>query len=194
MTDLSSYTHLGSALFVEVVIPSYATLRFSDYYKAFTIGGNSFDSLGSLVSISPNKSEIRASKHELSISITGIPSANLTAALDANIKGSTVKVYKGFYNPQTMAFVATPTLKFEGLVNNIGFQEEFKQPDSNFTLTFICTSVLGILLSQTAGRRTNPVDMKKLYSTDTSFKRVPEIRNSNFNFGAPDIIPRIGTK
>ena len=194
MTDLSSYKSLGSALFVEVIIPSYATLRFSDYYKAFTIGGNSFDSLGSLVSISPNKSEIRASKHDLTISISGIPSANLTAALNANIKGSAVTVYKGFYNPTTFAFVATPTKKFEGLVNNVGFQEQFKGGQSDFTLSLICTSVLSILLTQSAGRRTNPVDMKKFASTDTSFKRVPEIRNSNFNFGAPDIIPRIGTK
>ena len=194
MTDLSSYTSLGTALFVEIVIPSSSTLRFSDYYKAFSIGGNSFGSLGNLLSISPNKSEIRASKHELSISITGIPSANLSAALQANIKGSSVTVYKGFYNPSTFAFVATPSKKFEGLVNNVGFQESFSGDDSDFSISFVCTSTLGILVSQTAGRRTNPVDMKRLYSTDTSFDRVPEIRNSNFNFGAPDIIPRIGTK
>jgi len=194
MTDLSSYTHLGSALFVEIVVPGGSTLRFSDYYKAFDIGGNTFGSLGNLLSISPNKSEIRASKHELSVSITGIPSANLTLALDEDIKGSAVTIYKGFYNPSTMAFVATPTKKFEGLVNNVGFQEKLKGDESSFDITFICSSVLAILLTQTAGRRTNPVDMKKIYSTDTSFDRVPNIRNSNYNFGAPDIIPRIGTK
>tara|TARA_R110000824_G_scaffold116007_4_gene267280 strand:+ start:585 stop:1169 length:585 start_codon:yes stop_codon:yes gene_type:complete len=194
MTDLSSYTHLGSALFVEIDIPSYSVLRFSDYYKPYSIGGNSFGSLGSLLSISPNKSELRATKHDLSVGITGIPSANLSAALDANIKGSTVIIYRGFYNPTTEVFVATPTKKFEGLVNNVGFQESFTGDKSDFSITFVCTSLLGILLSQSAGRRTNPVDMKRFYSTDTSFDRVPEIRNSNFNFGAPDIIPRIGTK
>ena len=194
MTDLSSYTSIGTALFVEIAIPGGSTLRFSDYYKAYSIGGNSYGSLGNLVSISPNKSEIRASQHELNITITGIPSANLAAALDEDIKGSAVTVYKGFYNPSTMAFVATPAKKFEGLVNNVGFQESFSGDDSDFSISFICTSVLGILLTQTAGRRTNPVDMKRIYPTDTSFDRVPNIRNSNYNFGAPDIIPRIGTK
>lgn len=194
MTDLSSYTSIGTALFVEIIIPGGSTLRFSDFYKNHVIDGDTYNSLGNLVSISPNKSEIRASKHDLTITITGIPSANLAAALDEDIKGSTVTVYKGFYDTSTYAFVATPAKKFEGLVNNVGFQERFSGDDSDFSISFICSSVLGILLTQTAGRRTNPVDMQRLYPSDTSFNRVPNIRNSNYNFGAPDIIPRIGTK
>jgi hypothetical protein len=194
MTDLSSYTSIGTALFVEIIIPGGSTLRFSDFYTDYTIDGDVYNSLGNLVSISPNKSEIRASKHDLTVTITGIPSANLAAALDEDIKGSAVTVYKGFYNTNTYAFVATPGKKFEGLVNNVGFQERFSGDDSDFSISFICSSVLGILLTQTAGRRTNPVDMQRLYPSDTSFNRVPNIRNSNYNFGAPDIIPRIGTK
>jgi hypothetical protein len=210
MTDLSSYTSVGTILLAKIVIPSYQTIAFSDYNHSLTVDSIDYDELGSLLSVSPVKSEIKGTTYDLSLSITGLLSSNVTAAMNTNLKGSTIEIRKIFYNPANNEIVGSGTriptsnnivttdapLKFEGIINNVGFKENFNSQTgtSDFILTFICSSNLSVLLKQTRGRRTNPVDEAKFFPTDTAFSRVPEIRNSNFNFGAPDTIPRVGTK
>jgi hypothetical protein len=210
MTDLSSYTSVGTILLAKIVIPSYQTIAFSDYNHSLTVDSIDYDELGSLLSVSPVKSEIKGTTYDLSLSITGLLSSNVTAAMNTNLKGSTIEIRKIFYNPANNEIVGSGTriptsnnivttdapLKFQGIINNVGFKENFNSQTgtSDFILTFICSSNLSVLLTQTRGRRTNPVDEAKFFPTDTAFSRVPEIRNSNFNFGAPDTIPRVGTK
>jgi len=210
MTDLSSYTSIGSIMLAKIVIPAYQTIAFSDYGHSLTVDSIDYDALGSLLSVSPVKSEIKGTTYDLSISITGLLASNVTAAMNTNLKGSTIEIKKIFYNPATNQVVGSDTriptsnnlvasdapTKFEGIINNVGFKENFNSQTgtSDFVLTFICSSNLSILLKQTRGRRTNPVDELKFFPTDTAFQRVPEIRNSNFNFGAPDTVPRLGTK
>jgi len=210
MTDLSSYTSVGTILLAKIVIPSYQTIAFSDYNHSLTVDSIDYDELGSLLSVSPIKSEIKGTTYDLSLSITGLLSSNVTAAMNTNLKGSTIEIRKIFYNPANNEIVGSGTriptsnnivttdapVKFQGIINNVGFKENFNSQTgtSDFILTFICSSNLSVLLKQTRGRRTNPVDEAKFFPTDTAFSRVPEIRNSNFNFGAPDTIPRVGTK
>lgn len=210
MTDLSSYTSVGTILLAKIVIPAYQTIAFSDFNHTMQVETVNYDALGSLLSVSPIKSEIRGTTYDLSISITGLLSSNVTAAMNTNLKGSSIEIRKIFYNPALNQTIPSGTnlvttnnitstdapIKFEGIINNVGFKENYNSQTgtSDFVLTFVCSSTLSVLLEQTKGRRTNPVDEKKFFSTDTAFDRVPEIRNSNFNFGAPDIIPRVGTK
>jgi hypothetical protein len=51
------------------------------------------------------------------------------------------------------------------------------------TITLICTTIVSILANTTKGRRTNPVDQKKFYSTDVSMDRVPNLVGAYFDFG-----------
>lgn len=199
MPDLNTFYSIQENYFVELNINGSYT-RFSDYHKAFTVDSNSYDALGSLLGITATKQEVRASQQALSISISGIPSTNLALVQNADIKGSTVTVRRALFNVTTGALLSTtetnPVIKFKGVVNNFGIEETWNTSinDSTFALTLQVNSIIGQLLKRTAGRRTNPVDQKKFFSTDTSMDRVPVIRNSNYNFGAPDIVPRIGTK
>jgi len=197
--DLSSYTSLQTNLFVRLDIPSYSVLRFSDYHKDYDINSETYDGIGSLLALTSTKKEITSTKQEITVAISGIPSANLTAATQANIKGSSVKIYRGIFDKNTgdlLSISGNPELKFSGIINSVTYAEDYdvQNKSSSFSIIFICTSSLSVLKRTKSGRRTNPIDQERLYTGDTSMKRVPEIKNSNFNFGAPASIVRVGTK
>lgn len=197
--DLSSYTSLQTNLFVRLDIPSYSVLRFSDYHKDYDINSETYDGIDSLLALTSTKKEIMSTNQEVTVAISGIPSANLTAATQANIKGSSVKIYRGIFDKNTgdlLSITGNPELKFSGIINSVTYAEDYdvQNKSSSFSIIFICTSSLSVLKRTKSGRRTSPIDQERLYTGDTSMKRVPEIKNSNFNFGAPASIVRVGTK
>lgn len=193
MTDLSAYPiTVGTALFVSIDIEN-NPLRLSDEDQPRTINSVSYNNLGSLLAISNSHSNIRTSKHELTLTITGIPAGNITAAFDDEARGSSVTVLRGFVNPATGALIDTPAQKFSGIINHVTFRETWNPPNSTFDITFVCISKITQLQSRIAGRRTDPDDQARFFPSDTSFKRVTQIKNSNFNFGSPNPAPKYGT-
>lgn len=188
--DFSAYPSIGTALFVRLDVPDYQVLRFSNYYRPYTIDGELYNSLGSLMSVSESTSELRLTDQELTITLSGIPTANIDTVLDYKIKGSGVEVYRGIFNANTGALISVsgnPAGKFKGLVNNFGLSEEYAEggKDSTVTIQLTCTSIVTLLQNKISGRRTNPVDQKYWYPDDLSMDRVPNLADSNFNFGAP---------
>lgn len=199
MADISTFDQVQENFFVEVNIDGSYT-RFSDYHIPYTIDSNSYTALGSLLGITNTRTEIRATNQQLTITLSGLPSSNLAMVQNSDLKGSAVTVHRALFNPVTGALLGTtqtnPVIKFKGIITNFGIQESWNTNISNstFTLSLQVQSVIGQLLTKTAGRRTNPNDEKKFFSSDVSFDRVPTITNANYNFGAPDFMPRVGTK
>ena len=70
---------------------------------------------------------------------------------------------------------------------SIAIQEDWDAAGSSSTITaqFMCASVVALLNNKITGRKTNPVDWQALNPTDTSMSDVPQLANSNFNWGAP---------
>lgn len=188
--DLSNYGTIETAIFVKIVIPDYSTLLFSDYNREITIAGDTYLGLGQLVAITDSQSEIRASENQLTITMVGIQDVDIPAIMASKIKGSSVEVRRAFFNPTTGALLnipGNPAGRFFGMVNNYSIEEDFPMGGDTTanTLQIICTSAVEILNNKFAGRRTNPIDQRALFSTDASMDRVPNLANSNFNFGAP---------
>lgn len=195
MPALSTYQSVQENFFVELNIDGTYT-RFSDYDIAYIIDGVSYNALGSLLGITNTSSELRASNQMLSVSISGIPASNLALVNNADIKGSTLTVRRALFNPTSAFLLGTtetnPTIKFKGIVTNYGIKETWGST-STFSLSLEVQSIIGQLLQTPAGRRTNPNDEKKFFPSDVAMDRVPTIRNSNYNFGAPDTMPKLGT-
>ena len=188
--DLTNYVSVGTALFVRIDIPDYQILRFSNYYRPYTINGETYAALGSLMSVSDTTSELKLSDTELTVTISGIPTTNIDSVLDYKIKGSEIQVYRGLFNANTgtdLPVSPNPVGKFKGLVNNFSLNEEYdvEQQISSVTILLTCTSVVGLLRNKVSGRRTNPVDQKQFFPGDLAMDRVPNLADSNFNFGAP---------
>ena len=188
--DLSTYESIQTNLFCKLVIPGYATLTFSDYHKDYTIDTVNYTGLGQLLGVTNTAIPLRATPQEVSIGISGIPGSNISDILDNKVKGSSIEIYRGFFDVDTgelLSISGNPTGKFKGVVTNFEISEEIEEFESQGTiqLTLICTSYVEILNNKVSGRRTNPTDQKLLYPTDVSMDRIPGLAKSNFNFGAP---------
>lgn len=188
--DLSGYDQIQTNLFVRLDIPGYQVLTFSDYHKSLTFGGTTYNGLGQLLAMSNTVNNLRATPLELSMSISGINPLNINDILNNKIKGSSLKVYRAFFNPITgelLNIAGNPAGKFQGVVNNFDISDDLQMGSDTgtLTLTLTATSVVEMLTKKVSGRRTNPIDEKALYPNDQSFDRVPSLAKSNFNFGYP---------
>ena len=188
--NLTAYDAVQTNLFIKLVIPGYQTLTFSDYYKTYSFGGDTYSGLGELLSVSNTNSDLRAAPQELTIQISGIPAGNVSEILNNKIKGSAIKVYRGFFDATTGELLSignNPTGKFSGIVSNFDISDDLEggSDTGEVILTLTCTSVVELLNNKVTGRRTNPDDQKLFFPGDTSMDRVPALAKSNFNFGAP---------
>jgi len=187
--DLSSYTSIQTNLFVRLDIPGYSVLKFSDFNIPYTVNSESYTALGQLLSISDSSSELRATPQEVTIQISGIPNTNVTDIINNPVKGSSIKIYRAFFDPSTgqlLSISGNPAQKFQGIVSNYDVSDELDMGSliGTVTVTLTCTNVVELLNNKIAGRRTNTVDQKTYYPSDISMDRVYALVNSNFNFGA----------
>lgn len=184
--NLSAYSSVQSNLFIKLDIPNYDILYFSDYHKNYTIGSDTYDGLGELLSVSSTEDSLRAAPSDITISISGIPIGNVSDILDNRVKGSSVEIYRGFFDPKTGELISVsgnPAGKFKGIVSNYDITDDLPMGSDTgtITLTLIVTSVVELLNNKISGRRTNPAD----FPDEESMNRVMALAKSNFNFGAP---------
>jgi len=183
-TDLSSYRALQTNLFVKVYIQGYDTLYFSDYHKDYTIGAETYDGLGQLLTVSDTSDELRASPSDITLAISGIPSANITDILDNPVKGSVCEIYRAFFDVETgeleSAISGNPAGKFQGVVSNYDITDDLDMGSDTGSVTLILTvtSIVELLNNKINGRRTNAADFE-----DGDMARVLPLQKSNFNFG-----------
>jgi CBS domain-containing protein len=183
--DLSSYRSIQTNLFVRLVIPGYSTLTFSDYHRNYTISGTNYTGLGQLLAVGNTEDSLRAAPSELSISISGIPSTNVTDIINNRIKGSECQVFRGFFDVNTgelLSIAGNPAGKFQGVVSNYDIADDLDMGSDTgtVTLTLTVTSVVELLQNKINGRRTNTQDFP-----NGDMARVLPLQKSNFNFGAP---------
>ena len=184
---LSSYTAVQSNVFVEIIGPS-STTRISDRLGSYTLNGQVYTGLGSLLGITQTDSELRVSPNDITVTLTGIPNSELTTVLNAKIKGSKINIYRGFFNASTgvlLSETGNPFNRFKGFINNFSLQEEYDNltRSSSNTILFTCSSYVDIMSRKFSGRRTNPENQKKFFPSDVSMDRVPALENTTFDFG-----------
>ena len=189
--NLTPYRSVQTNLFIKLVIPDYQTLTFSDYHRSYTINGTAYTGLGQLLSVSNSTNNLRAAPEEVTVTISGIPVANVTDIINNKVRGSQLTIYRAFFDPITgvlLPISGNPAGKFQGVVANYNVSDELDMGSSNgtITLTLNVKSVVEMLNNKVTGRRTNPIDQKLYYPSDLSMDRVTALAKSNFNFGAPN--------
>lgn len=188
--DLSSYRAVQTANYIKLVVPGYATLKFSDDTQTRTIDGDSYTNIGQLLFVSESRSEIRALEQDLSIGISGIPAGSVEEFLDHNPKGSTIEVRQALFDPATNALLSitgNPLIRFKGIVNNFSMEETWDNAGkiSTFNILLQCNSIVSLIKNKINGRRTNDADQQALYPGDLSMSRVAAITRAQFQFGKP---------
>ncbi len=183
--DLTSYAALESALFLKWEIPDLAATLISDYNTPITIDSDVYTNVGTLLSITGSKSELKLSPSQLSITLSGVPSGEIAKVLDNEIKGSSITITRAFFNPTTHNVISglDPMKVFTGIVTNYGISDDVDPVAmiASTTISLTCNSIVDVLAKKVNGRRTNPVD----FPNEDSMNRVQTLVSSNFQFGAP---------
>ena len=172
MIDLSSYHGVETAMFVKWVIPDHGTEAISDYSSSVTFDSTTYTSIGNLLNISQTVNELQASPSKLTITLSGIPSSEVSTLLDNDIKGSTIEVYRGLFDTTgtLLTLPSNPTMKFKGIVTNYGISDAVNNTTrtAETIITLNCNSIVELLSKKVSGRRTNPND----FSDENSMDRV----------------------
>lgn len=182
---------INHAEFVRLTVGTAATVyTFCNAAAPITVSGITFTNLGALLNVGDVQRDIKATSDDMTISLTGIDSANIALILSSDIKGSLVEVWRGFFDSNNQ-IITTPTTQFfkryQGIINSVSITEDFNSEARTriATCSISCSSMRRILENRLSGVKTNQSNWQFIYSGDTSMNRVSEISNTFFDFGAP---------
>jgi hypothetical protein len=193
MTTINAVTgsQINHAEFVKLTVGTAGTVyTFCNAAAPITVGGITFSNLGALLSVGDVQRDIKATSDDLTISLTGIASANISLILSSDIKGSLVEVWRGFFDANNQ-IITTPTTQFfkryQGIINSVAITEDFNTEMRTriATCSISCSSMRRVLENRLSGIKTNQNSWQFIYAGDTSMNRVSEISNTFFDFGSP---------
>ena len=182
---------INHAEFVRLTVGTAATVyTFCNAAAPITVSGITFTNLGALLNVGDVQRDIKATSDDMTISLTGIDSANIALILSSDIKGSLVEVWRGFFDSNNQ-IITTPTTQFfkryQGIINSVSITEDFNSEARTriATCSISCSSMRRILENRLSGVKTNQSNWQFIYAGDTSMNRVSEISNTFFDFGSP---------
>ena len=159
----------------------------STAWKPVTYNSNSYTELGAFLSASNMTEDIKTTNGDIGLSLTGIPSNEdyMAEILSTPIKGGEVTVYRAFFNDDYSLDSGNVFQRFKGIITNFSIEETENILEGQLTssITIACASINTILENKVSGQRTAPADREKYFPGDTTFKRIPELQNVQFDFG-----------
>jgi hypothetical protein len=168
--NLTSYSAVKQAAFVRMVIPMYGVLRFSSHDVPVSITEDdnvaySYLPLGILLGISEFNNELSPSGSDVTISMSAIDQAFVANMMDYKLKGSSVIIYRVFFNATTgvaLNITGNPSKRFQGVIANYSFNDEFNQFSNvaTTTVSVSCSSLVKVLEQKIVGQRTNDYERK----------------------------------
>lgn len=204
-TSLQSLNAFRSTLMVKHVIdeyrtsesafPSLTTLRYNDSIYDVTTTDGTYTGLGPLLTVSSSKNALRSNNAQISIGISGIPANDAKAILYSSIKGSSITLFRAFYQSGTNTPISDLdfpfasggiTGRFAGFVSTYTMEDVIDPETGIGTVSILmdCVPLTNILSRLTKGLRTNPVDLRYLTNdTDVSFDNIPALEEAEWFFG-----------
>jgi hypothetical protein len=203
---LNNLRAIRSHLLIKITVPYYVqnsgdtpiskVLTFSDLNLTnnLTYNGDVYLGMGSFLSVSASRSELKPTSNEVTIGLSGIPNTSIFQIVNSKIKGCSVEINRAIFNPTTGAVINVNQVtgdnvlaRYRGYVNNYSLTETYdvRSKIASNTLLLICKTSVDFMGQKISGRLTNPTSQKKFFPNDLSMDRVTAIQNTNFNFGAP---------
>jgi len=178
--------NIKHAMLVDLTLGA-TTYYLSGAYKPITYSGNTYTELGSFLGVSEIPEDIRTTNGDIQLSLTGIPSDQdyMGIILGTAIKGGVVKIHRAFFNDDYSVAAANVFQRYSGIITNYSISEDYNFLDGINTnsVAVSCASVNAILESKVVGQRTNVTDRKKYFPTDSTFSRVTDLHQVQFDFG-----------
>jgi len=187
ITAVAGKNHISHALFLDLTLDT-TTYYISSAYRNYTIDGNVYNRLGSLLQAGSLTDDLKTSNGDVVISLSGIPTSLINQFTSAPIKGGSVKIRRGFFDTATNTLDTSQVYtRYNGIITNYAIDETMDPltGDRTHTIAVTCASINQLLENKVTGQRTNGSDRKKYYPGDISFDRVKDLQNTSFDFGKP---------
>ena len=191
ITPVQNTNNIRYANFVRITTPS-ATYRFATTPSALTIpavDANPFTGLGQLVSVGSAQRDIKSTANETTVTLVGIDTSMLALVLGAEIKGSQIEMWHGFFNGNNQLITTGGTgglyQFFNGYINSFTINEQWMEEARSYVgvISVSASSIQLILQNRVAGRYTNNNSWQFYNSGDNSMDRVNYISTINYYFG-----------
>jgi len=165
----------------------------SDAYKPYTVGGNDYTELGAFLAISNIQDNLRVTNGDITVTLTGIPSTStgsevnyLQMILQEPVKGGNITIQRAFMNTDTNELdTGNVYTRFKGVITNFSIDEDlnFLTKQNDYSVSVVCSSINTILETKITGQKTDPTNRKKLFPSDKSFDKIPDLYQTTFDFG-----------
>ena len=179
--------NISHALFLDVQIGG-NVYYMSSAYKPITIGSNTYNELGSFLTIDDFSDNIRQTQGDIALTLSGIPSNEdyMAQILAEPIKGGNVTIKRGFFNISNAEIQTDQVFtRYKGVITNFSVQDDAVRIENKETMsiTLLTSSINSVLKEQISGQRTNPEERKRLFAGDKIFDKIPDLYNTAFDFG-----------
>ena len=187
-------TSIKHCLLVDITVNT-TSYYISNAYAPISYLGNSYTQLGHFMGMSEIQDDLKVTNNQINLQLSGIPpddgSPNyMNIALNSNLKGSKVKIYRAFFNAGNYD-PSQVYLRFDGFISNFSLSENWDQDQktTSNTIGIQCSNIHAIMEKKFGGRRTNEVDQQFWYPGDTGMGHVKRLADTQFDFGKPYIAP-----
>jgi hypothetical protein len=191
IAPVQNTNNIRYANFVRITTAS-ATYRFATTPTAITVSAVDalpFTGLGQLVSVGSAQRDIKSTANETTVTLVGIDTSMLAMVLGADIKGSQIEMWHGFFNTNNQLITTGGTgglyQFFNGYINSFTINEQWMEEARGYVgvITVSASSIQLILQNRVAGRYTNNNSWQFYNSGDNSMDRVNYISTINYYFG-----------
>jgi hypothetical protein len=191
IAPVDNTNNIRYADFVRITTAS-AVYRFATTPSALTISAvdtEPFSGLGQLVDVGSATRDIKSTANETNVTLVGIDTTMLSLVLGADIKGSQIEMWHGFFdtNNELITTGGTGGLYqfFNGYINSFAINEEWMEEVRSYVgvINVSASSIQLVLQNRVAGRYTNNNSWQFYNSADTSMNRVNYISTINYYFG-----------
>jgi hypothetical protein len=157
------------------------------------VGGNDYTELGAFLSVTDVDENLKITNGDIAISLAGIPSTStgsevnyLNIIMTEPVKGGNIAIKRAFMNTDTNELdTGNVYTRYKGVITNFAINEQYNylEKRNDYGVTVTCASIWTLLQTQISGQRTEPNNRRRLYPSDGSFDRIPDLYQSTFNFG-----------
>tara|TARA_R110000782_G_scaffold70496_7_gene141642 strand:- start:503 stop:1165 length:663 start_codon:yes stop_codon:yes gene_type:complete len=180
-------TNIQAVMFIKLGPIEGNVYYVANTYKPYTVGGNSYTALGSLVGLGDISDELRVSNGDVGVIFAGIPTDQdyVSLVLNSKVKGAPIEIMRGFVDSDGELEGGVAYTRFKGTIINTAISETrpMFSEDTFHTVTLQCSNINSILEHKIAGRKTNKAGMQEFYATDGSWNRTAILQSTAFEFG-----------
>lgn len=185
--QVDNVPYVNNAEFVKMTVTnednSTTVHTFSTSYKTEVIDGSTYLALGGLLFVGSQQRDLRVTSTDTTITLSGLTSDNIYLVMNTKIKGSTIEIWRGFYNENYL--LVNTVRRYSGVITSYTITEDREDITDNFTISVNCSSYKQILDNSVSGRKTNTTSWKEFNPTDVSMDKVAALDNTYFDFGNP---------